>query len=454
MVRRLSVYRRTGGVPVRPAPGAPLVPLALTALIAGCAASPQVPYAVQSPAPYATFAFAGTHPVVDAEEEHVVRVGLARDTASFGLARRWLEGGQWPPPGAVRPEDFCNALAVPPAMPTATVVLASTVFASPFRPGWDVLATRVTTPVGAGVRAPTDVRVIVDPHVDGTATGPLVESIARALQARTPGVPFARERRDVVPSLRAALASAAPGQELVIISDGAGLGGPEAQRVLLDAVAAARPNLHVTVVGVLGSGYDDAFLRALAQAGGGTYVLDDPRGALAHDALAEGLARSFERALEAAWLSIDLDPGVVARWRLVGHENLVPRGPERPPGRALAAGTTTTVFIELKRLEDRARVGSATLYDGGNVVGQLELGVQPATIRELADATRLYAAAIFAEKLRGSYWAQRVSWPSLIDATRAGPLAALVERAAALDAHATGAGLERPVSSPFPLPTR
>lgn len=428
--------------------------LAAAALVAACAAAPQIPYAVpQSPAPYATFAFAGTHPVVDAEEEHVVRVGLSRDTASFGLARRWLEGGHWPPPGAVRPEDFCNALAAPPAVPTATVVLGSTVFASPFRPGWDVLATRVTTPVGAGVRAPTAVRVLVDPHVDGTTTGPLVEAIARAVHARAPRVPFARERRDVVPSIRAALA-AAPGHELVIISDGAGLGGPDAQRALLDAVAAARPNLHVTVVGVLGSGYDDAFLRALAQAGGGAYVLDDPRGALAHEALAEGLARSFERALEAAWLSIDLDPGVVARWRLVGHENLVPRGPERPPGRALAAGTTTTVFIELKRLEDRARVGSATLYDGGDVVGQLELGVQPAPIRELADATRLYAAAVFAEKLRGSYWAQRVSWPSLIEATRAGPLAALVQKAAALDANPAGAGLERPIPRQYPLPSR
>jgi len=39
----------------------------------------------------------------------VATISLASDTASYGIARRLLQQGQWPPAAAIRPEEFLNA---------------------------------------------------------------------------------------------------------------------------------------------------------------------------------------------------------------------------------------------------------------------------------------------------------------------------------------------------------
>jgi Ca-activated chloride channel homolog len=50
----------------------------------------------------------GVNPFVDTSEDHLSTFALDVDTASYTLARSYIEEGRMPPPDAVRPEEFIN----------------------------------------------------------------------------------------------------------------------------------------------------------------------------------------------------------------------------------------------------------------------------------------------------------------------------------------------------------
>ena len=50
----------------------------------------------------------GVNPFVDTAEDHLSTFALDVDTASYTLARSYIEEGRMPPPDAVRPEEFIN----------------------------------------------------------------------------------------------------------------------------------------------------------------------------------------------------------------------------------------------------------------------------------------------------------------------------------------------------------
>lgn len=51
----------------------------------------------------------GTNPFIDTEDDHLSTFGMDVDTASYAVTRRYLRGGDLPPPEAVRVEEFVNA---------------------------------------------------------------------------------------------------------------------------------------------------------------------------------------------------------------------------------------------------------------------------------------------------------------------------------------------------------
>jgi Ca-activated chloride channel family protein len=77
-------------------------------------------YATPTPAPYGypptpvptpgnmNFQNYGVNPFVDAAEDHLSTFALDVDTASYTLARNYIEEGRMPPPDAVRVEEFVN----------------------------------------------------------------------------------------------------------------------------------------------------------------------------------------------------------------------------------------------------------------------------------------------------------------------------------------------------------
>ncbi|MCC6624120.1 MAG: von Willebrand factor type A domain-containing protein [Deltaproteobacteria bacterium] len=346
---------------------------------------------------YAAFAHYGTNPVIDSAEEALVRVGLSADRASWALVRHYLDRGRLPPPEAVRVEE-CVAAMSPgpdPARSSAPITLRTALLPSPFRPGWHVLVATVVAP-GDAASDETD------------ATGVIV-------LGRTPDGALERALSALGAELRAGDATELPeilerAERVVLVSAGAGLGGPEAQAPLLDAIARAHASgVVVSVAGHVGPGLDDALLDRIAEAGGGLYDLIVP-GEEPH--LARRLTRV--RGLDDLVAELRLDPAVVSRWRLVGHESRVVRTAGlAPTGGRLPAGEAIDLVVEVKLASPPSASPSP--------LGRLRLRARDAALDEalapaLGDDARARAVVVIAasaEKLRGSFWLKDTTWPAL-----------------------------------------
>lgn len=412
--------------------------------IAGCATSAPPPHTELLPrGGYAVFAHFGTNPVVDAEDEAEVRIGLAGDRASWRLVRHYLDRGILPPAEAVRVEDCVAALAPPleTAVETsragASLAVVTSLAPSPFRPGWQVLVVTIATPVvtSATIGGASDVVVVSD-----TPEG----ALERALVGRG-----ARLYAGDLTRLGAALDAA---ERVVVASDGAGLGGVDAQAELLDTVARAREHgTRVSVAGRIAPGLDDALLDRLALLGGGLYELQTVG---AEAALAERLAR--QPGLSGGIATLRFDATRVSRWRLVGHESRAgrPRG-EHPIGGVVPSGETIDLVFELKLAEDVAAWQPLGRVRIGGDDNALDVVITPgeATPRDRA----VMVIAALAEKLRGSYWMKDLSWEALAgEATKVAPtalqaeLSLVIGKARAL--WVSSASAESPLTSERGLP--
>ena len=340
---------------------------------------------------YAAFAHYGTNPVIDTAEEASVRVGLSADRASWMLVRHYLDRGVLPPPEAVRVEDCVAALA--PGVQTRVVRASATLAPSPFRDGWSVLVITVAAP--RDDRREPPLVVSNDPH--GALEQALVGLGARLYGGDATALPSA---------LQAA-------ERLVLVSDGAGLGGPGAQAALLDAIAEDHAaGASVSVAGRIGPGLDDALLDRIAEAGGGSYdliVSGEER------QLAARLLRPV--ALDDLVAEVRFDPARVERWRLVGHESRVVRARRgvRPTGGLLPAGEAIDVLFEVKLRGPSGSLGRAHV-SARDVNMDVALPWDPNDWDPNDSSDRQRAVVVIAglaEKLRGSFWAKDLAWESL-----------------------------------------
>jgi len=235
------------------------------------------------------------------------------------------------------------------------------------------------------------------------------------------------------------------------VSDGAGLGGADAQAPL---IAAARQHHArggvLSVVARVVPGLDDALLDQVAQEGGGSY-----------DALVPGeerhlAARLLLPGVTHALAEVRFDASAVSRWRLVGHESRVTRPPlvpERAGGGFIPAGDGVHLLFEVKLAGGPRSLGSVRVQTAEAAVAA---SLDPAPADDVHHA--VVAIAAFAEKLRGSYWAKDIAWEQLERAIGALPspalkseLGDLLSRARALWS-ASPIGIERPLASTRWLP--
>lgn len=377
---------------------------------------------------YVSFAHYGTHPVIDTEEQALVRLGLSADTASWALVHHYIEGGRLPPPEAVRVEDCVAAMAPAPRAGEA-LELAVTLGPSPFRAGWHALVIAVPA---ARREGPTRTLTVVSEAPDGV--------LERALAERGASI--------VPGDVRALPEALASSNDVLLVGDGAGLGGPDSQGALLAQVAARRAQgATLSVVARLGPGMDDALLDQLAMAGGGT-----------HDVLIGGeerhLASRLTRPIGLGHVvaSVRFDPSRVTRWRLVGHESRVAGPAVRPRGGLVPSGGGVYLMFEVKLAPGDGALGTAHVSaDEGEVTAPLA-GLAPSEAHRA-----VVAIASFAEKLRGSFWARDITWEAIerevaaLDAKALrDELGELVRRARTM--WSEGTGLERPVRATRWLP--
>jgi len=396
-----------------------------SAALTGCASSPvrQAP-ALLPGGGWVSLAHYGTHPVIDTEEQAVVRLGLSADRASWALVHHYIERDRLPPPEAVRVEDCIAAMAPAPISSGDAPSIATTLAPSPFRPGWHTLLVAVATP---GREAPRRSLEVVSATPDG--------ALEQALTERGAAI----RRGD-----GAGLADHLGGGDVLFIGDGAGLGGVDAQRALLDRIAShAGRGGTLSVVARLGPGMDDALLDRIAMEGGGTHDVLVPG---EERRLAERLTRPVGLARTLA--SVSFDARRVTRWRLIGHESRVAGPPARPEGGLVPSGEGVYLLFEVKLAPGRSGPLGTVRLSASDVQREATLEGGPPGHAHHA----VVAIAAFAEKLRGSYWARDIAWGAIGDAVDqlASPalresLGPLVRRAQALWAERPG--LERPTGA-------
>ncbi len=306
------------------------------------------------------------NPWVMAADDRLSTFALDVDTASYGIARRYIHDGFLPPRHTVRMEEFVNSFDY--NYPTGQLGSeAFTVHAeagpSPF--GRDTVLLKVGVRgkvVGRDRAKPAHLVFVIDTSgsMDRDDRLPLVrQSLAMVLDQlsdndRVTVVGYGTEARlliesapggdkqrilDAVESLQIGgstnlLGGVAMGYEVaqrhyitggvnrvILCSDGVANVGPSEADDLLDQAGSLRKQgVTFTSVGFGAGNYDDRILEQLANKGDGGYLFvgsfDEAKRVFVDDMAATRPTIAFD-----AKIQVDFDPARVRRYRLIGYEN-------------------------------------------------------------------------------------------------------------------------------------
>jgi Ca-activated chloride channel family protein len=387
------------------------------------------------------------------------------DTASYGYARALLGGGGRPAPDQVRPEEFVNAFRQDYPQPEGngfTVTMDGTRLPEDHRtPGGDVRLLRVGLQTRAEDRATRpDAALTVVVDVSGSMADPgkldvVREALHALVDAARPTdalalVTFSDEARVVLPMtalrerdrLHEAIgqlqARGSTGLEdglvtgyrvagegfkegatnrVVLLSDGLANVGATDAAPILERVReqAQQESRRITMLGVaVGRDYGDAMMEQLADRGDGVVVYVDAADQ-ARRAFVDTLPAALPvRALDAK-VQVTFDPRTVASYRLVGYDdrrlaNQDFRDDRVDGGEVFAGHGVTALYLVRLRPGAGGQVAHTQLrwqdpdthkaYETGAdvAVADLDAVMWQAAPRLQVD----YAAAFFAEQLRGS----------------------------------------------------
>ncbi len=353
-------------------------------------------------------------------------------TASFGLALAYLREGLLPPEGVVRTEAFINAFSQRGADSALTSRID--IAPAPHRRGYELLEISTTAPV-AGDR-PRDIYMLLD-RVPSRHDAMTLDAVIERAGAddRVFLVHPNGQNHDVKPQFSLVHALNAMRLEegqvfapklhprrlgvhthFLVFSDGT-------SSPLLEAPADAT----TWVVGLGRAPYDDSGLSRLASNLDARYI---------H---ASAPLPSLEPArVSDVRISVRFDPNVVERYRLLGYERYG-EAKGTTQGGHLRAGESVTALYEIKRLEDRRPLGTASITYTMDAIRDERRAVIRNRVTQ-KQPTIAMLAALAAEKLRRTYWSRTMSWAALERLASKRPpdgkmkaLLTLFQRARALD---------------------
>lgn len=416
----------------------------------------------------------GTNPFLDPAEDPLSTFALDVDTGSYTVVRRFVTDGHRPPADAVRVEEMVNAFDYGDPAPTrpseGDFALRAEGSRSPFALGagespqkerYHLLRFGIRArEVAAADRKPAVLTFVVD------VSGSMAAENRLGLVKRSLGLLLDELREDDRVGLviygssgrvvleptgdHAAIRRAIDGlgtdgstnaeegialgydvarryfreggiNRVILCSDGVANVGRTGPESILERIGAeARRGIELTTVGFGMGNYNDVLMEQLANRGDGAYAYVD-RLEEARRVFVENLTGTLQTVARDAKVQVELVPGVVERYRLIGYENRdVPDEKFRDDtvdAGEVGAGHGVTALYELRLREDApARATAAVLRlryrsaDSGEVV-ELE---RPVTVREVrrewesAPASLRLASVVaeLAEILRGSYWAK------------------------------------------------
>ncbi|MFO7820959.1 MAG: von Willebrand factor type A domain-containing protein, partial [Lentisphaeria bacterium] len=304
------------------------------------------------------------NPFVMTGKDRLSTFAMDTDTASYSIARNFLNRGQLPPPGAIRMEEFINAFDYNyPAPKERTFSIFTEGAPSPFGNNLELIKVGIQGRViGRANRKRANLVFVID--TSGSMAQPdrlplvkeslklLVEQlneddwVTLITYGTRPRLILDSERaakaekiKNTIDSLQtggstnlfsgvklgyeAAARSFRSGgiNRIILCSDGAANVGPaDSEKLLASVRAFRRQGITFTSAGFGLGTYNDDILEQLANKGDGTYLFIDSLEE-ARQVFVEQLAATLQYIAKDAKIQVEFDPSRVRRYRLIGYEN-------------------------------------------------------------------------------------------------------------------------------------
>ncbi|MEX2215678.1 MAG: von Willebrand factor type A domain-containing protein [Phycisphaeraceae bacterium] len=421
--------------------------------------------------PAAHFKIMPVNPWTLAEEDHQSTFALDVDTASYNLARKYINKGYQPPAGSVRMEEFINAMDYNyPCQSEGVFSILIEAGPAPFAPA-EALATKLVKVavrgkvIGRDGRKPAHVVLVVDASGSMAKEDrlPLVQQSLKMLigelnasdtvalvafgnEAYTLLDPTPASQRDriikaidsIQPSgqtnllkgLQAGYQVAAQAHKsgasnkVLLCSDGiATLGESEAEAILQYVDGYRKQGITCTTVGFGAGAYNDDVMENLANKGDGTYYfVDSVREA--RRVFVDDLTATLATIAKDAKIQVEFNKDRVRRYRLIGYENRAIadkdfRNDTIDAGEVGSGQSSTALYeVELVGQEDGADLGTVFVRYRNTDTNEIEEIAQRITSSMMKNRSprsdaRFYLAACaaeFAEILRESEHAKGADW--------------------------------------------
>ena len=415
----------------------------------------------------------GVNPFIDTEDDHLSTFAIDVDTASYTVARRFLDDGNLPDQNAVRVEEFVNFFDQGYEVPTEDAFAIHIEGSpSPFGganhllmrvglQGKELLeeerqdATLIFTIDISGSMAREDrldlvkqsLRLLVDELRSddkvaivtyGNRGSVLLEptegrnkgEILRAIDSVQPGgSTYVEDGLKVAYKL--AVEEVEPGRitRVMVLSDGVGNVGNTGSDSILNQDYVDQ-GVTLTTVGFGMGNYNDILMEQLANDGDGAYYYVDTLSE-AQRIFVDDLTGTLQFIAKDAKVQVDFNPETVSRYRLLGYENRDVADEDfrndAVDAGEIGAGHSVTALYELK-LREGAEGKLGTVYMryedvGLNEVIEINKELQSTALAvsfEEASARFQLSAVVaeFAEVLRGSYWAREGNLQAVADEAR------------------------------------
>ncbi|MEZ4311453.1 MAG: VWA domain-containing protein [Polyangiaceae bacterium] len=306
----------------------------------------------------------GVNPTTDPTKDRFSTFSIDVDTASYAISRRKLLEGGLPPYQAVRAEEFLNyfdyGYAAPKQGPFAVHLAAAP---SPFQKGHHLLRVGVQAKrVAAQDRKPVHLVYLVDTSGSmqsedklGLAKKSLRMLTESLRQGDTVALcTYAGSTREVLPptsvdqkgkifaaiddliagggtamsggmesAYRLASQTLVAGHvnRVIVLSDGDANIGPSSHEEILRTIAGYKDKgITLSTVGFGNGNYKDTMMEQLADKGDGNYAYIDSE-EQARRVFAQQAGSMLEVVAKDVKIQVELDPAVVASYRLIGYEN-------------------------------------------------------------------------------------------------------------------------------------
>ncbi len=414
----------------------------------------------------------GVNPFVDTYEDHLSTFALDVDTASYSVARRYVNDGNIPPADAIRVEEFVNYF--DPGYPTPPNI-AFGIYAdgtpSPFHyDGTHILRFGIQGyDVAEYARKPASLTFVIDVSgsmdwenrlylvkqslqmlVDRLRPDDTVSIVVYGSDARVVLFPTSGENRNAILNAIYSLqtegaTNAEAGLRLgyqmawqafrpevinrvILCSDGVANVGQTGPDAILNTIRGyVETGITLTTVGFGMGNFNDVLMEQLADNGNGNYAYVDNLDE-AQKLFVEDLTSTLQAIALDAKVQVDFNPDVVAYYRLIGYENRDVadqdfRNDTVDAGEIGAGHSATALYAVMFRPNAEGRIATVQLrWEDPDTHKVTEINGNFNTwdllgIFEQADPRYQLAVVVaqYAELLRRSPWATGTSIQQLVN---------------------------------------